>query len=262
MTEATRERDRSDRAVSELWRRFHDEGDGAARQGLILHHAGLVKYVAGRIGARLPASVESQDLVSYGTFGLIDAVDKFDPSRGFRFETYAVSRIRGAILDALRSLDWVPRRVRATARTIQEGLVELEHRLHRTPTDAELADHLDMDVDDLRSALGDVVAGGVVGLDDVADPDRGPGIVDLLADPRAADPGSSAAAADLRRVLIETIRSLPERERTVVVLYYFEEMTLAEIGRVLDVTESRVSQIHAKTVLSLRNRLALATRET
>ncbi len=262
MTEATRGREASDRAVGDLWHRFTADGDHSAREGLILHYASLVKFVAGRVGTRLPASVESQDLVSYGTFGLIDAVDRFDPARGFRFETYAVNRIRGAIIDALRGLDWVPRRVRARARDIQTGLAELEHKLHRVPSEEELADHLDMSVAQLRKTLGEVAAGGIIGLEDVGDPEHGVRISDVLADPTAPDPGSALEEGELRRMLLDAVRNLPERERTVVVLYYFEGMTLGHIGRVLDVTESRVSQIHAKTVLSLRNRLALATRET
>jgi RNA polymerase sigma factor for flagellar operon FliA len=266
MTEAIRgpeaggDRATADQAIADLWRRFRQDADVDARNGLILHYASLVKFVAGRIGTRLPASVESQDLVSYGTFGLIDAIDKFDAARGFQFDTYAVNRIRGAILDALRKLDWVPRRVRAAANEIQRGLAELEHRLQRSPSDEELAAHLDMTTAELRSALDDVVGGGIVALDDVADPGRGPRLADLLADPTATDPGDAAEDAELRRIVLDAVKALPERERTVVALYYFESMTLGEIGGVLGVTESRVSQIHAKTVLGLRNRLILALR--
>lgn len=261
MTEATRGRDRSGRAVTELWARFTEGRDPAAREGLILQYASLVKFVAGRVGTALPASVEGQDLISYGTFGLIDAIDKFEPERGFRFETYAVNRIRGAIVDELRTLDWVPRSVRARARAIQDALVELEHGLQRSPTEDELAEHLDMTVPRLRSALGDVAAGGVLALDEIGGPGSGPSLGDLLADPRAADPEGSVEEAELRRILIDSVKGLPERERQVVVLYYFEGMTLAQIGDVLDLTESRISQVHAKAVLSLRNRVALATRE-
>ncbi len=258
MTEATPGRERSDAGIVELWRRFAG-GDGGARHGLIVHYAPLVKFVAGRIGAGLPKTVEPQDLVSYGTIGLIDAVDKFDPQRGVRFETYASVRIRGSIVDALRRLDWVPRSVRTRAREIQRGLADLEHRLQRSPTESELADHLGMDVAKLRSALGDVAAGGVIGLDELGS-EEGPALREVLADPAAADPAGVVDRKELRRILIEAIRGLPDRERDVVAMYYFEAMTLAQIGGILDITESRVSQIHAKAVLSLRNRIALAMR--
>ncbi len=261
MTSATPERETSPDAVSDLWRRLRDDGEAAARTGLILHYSALVKYVAGRVGAGLPATVESQDLVSYGMFGLIDAVDRFQPERDVRFETYAATRIRGAIVDELRRLDWVPRRVRAKARHLAVSLEELEHRLERGATEEELAEHTGVSVAELRATLGDVAAGGVIALDDLAAGDDGVPMRDLLADPAALDPGDVVGRADQRARLLDTVRSLPERERQVVALYYFESMTLAQIGEVLGVTESRISQVHAKAVLSLRNRLVRAERE-
>lgn len=256
MTAATPGRERSDAAINDLWER-RTTGDASARDALIIHYAPLVKFVAGRIGAGLPSVVESQDLVSYGMFGLIGAVDRFDPRIGASFEGYAVQRIRGAILDGLRGLDWVPRTVRSRARRIQDGLAELEHRLQRTPTEHELAAHLEMEVGRLRHALGEVAAGGLIALDDLSI-DRGPTLREVLVDPDAEVPGGALEAAELRAALLTAIRGLPERERFVVTLYYFEAMTLAQIGDVLGVTESRVSQIHAKAVLSLRNRLTRA----
>lgn len=259
MTAVTPEREPSDHAVNQLWRRYATDGDRAARDGLILQYASLVKFVAGRVGTRLPANVESQDLVSYGTIGLIDAIDKFEPDRGLRFETYAVQRIRGAMLDELRRLDWVPRRVRSRATEIQNALAELEHRLQRSASEAELAAHMEVDVASIRNALSDVAAGGILAFDDVAGGDRG--VEEILADQAADDPDAAVEAADMRRILVESVRGLGERERTIVVLYYFESMTLAQIGKVLDLTESRISQIHTKAVLSLRNRMTLATRD-
>ncbi len=259
MTAATPGRDRSDAALNELWER-RIANDSSARDALIVHYAPLVKFVAGRIGAGLPAAVESQDLVSYGTFGLIDAIDKFDLAVGVRFETYAAQRIRGAILDELRSLDWVPRAVRARARLVKEGLAELEHRLQRSATEAELAIHLDMDVAQLRRALGEVAAGGLVALDELGTEGDGLSVRNLLGNASPEEPGGALERAELRNALLAAVRGLGERERTVVSLYYFEAMTLAQIGEVLGVTESRVSQIHAKAVLSLRNRLTRSTR--
>ncbi len=245
--------------VDELWLRYKHEADASARNGLILHYSALVKFVAGRIGSALPATVEPQDLVSYGTFGLIDAIERFQPERGFRFETYAVNRIRGAIIDELRRLDWVPRAVRTRARHIQDALAELEHRLQRTATEEEVAAYMGIDVDRLRDDLAAAATGGVVAIEDLVGGDGSP-IGELLADPAAADPFGAVEAEEVRRLLVDTISRLPERERHVVTLYYFEAMTLSQIAEIVGVTESRISQIHAKAVLSLRNRLVLAGR--
>ncbi len=262
MTAATPGREPSARAavpgVDDLWRRLKRDGNPEARDGLILHYAPVVKFVAGRLRGGLPATVESQDLMSYGTIGLIDAIDKFDPERGLRFEAYAVTRIRGAIIDELRRLDWVPRSVRARAREIQEALATAEHRLGRSVSEAELASELGVDTAALQRSLDDVAAGGVLALDDSGD--DGPRLHEVLVDP-GADPAGHVERGETRRILVEAVKALPERERHVVALYYFESLTLARIADILQVTESRVSQIHTKAVLSLRNRLTLATRD-
>jgi len=239
------------------WRRFKEEGDERSREGLILHYSPLVKFVAGRVGVGLPRNVEQADLVSYGMFGLIDAIDKFEPARGIKFETYAVNRIKGAILDELRALDWVPRSVRARAREIQRSLNELEHQLHRSATDEELAEHMGVTVDTLQDHLGEIATLGFIALDELVEPgERGSAAFgDLVADPKAIDPGGSFEQQESRYVLIDAINRLAERERLVITLYYYEGLTLAEIGAVLGVTESRICQIHTKAVLSLRNRL-------
>jgi RNA polymerase sigma factor for flagellar operon FliA len=243
--------------IDRYWQRFKEDGDARARDGLILHYSPLVKFVAGRVGVGLPRNVEQSDLISYGMFGLIDAIDKFDPGRGIKFETYAVNRIKGAILDELRALDWVPRSVRARAREIQRSLAELEHRLQRTATDEELAEHIGIPVEDLQDQLGEIAALGFVALDELIEPgERGSAAVgDLVADPRAPDPSGSFEAQETRYFLTDAINRLPERERLVVTLYYYEGLTLAEIGQVLGVTESRICQIHTKSVMSLRNRM-------
>jgi RNA polymerase sigma factor for flagellar operon FliA len=170
MSEPIRAVERGEQELQELWERFKSTGDTAAREGLILHYSALVKFVAGRLRAGLPRNVDAQDLISYGTFGLIDAIDKFDPERGYKFETYAVNRIKGAILDELRALDWVPRSVRARAREIQRSLAELEHQLQRTPTDQELADHMDVPVGQLQDHLGELSTLGFVALDELLNP--------------------------------------------------------------------------------------------
>ena len=175
--------ERAEHELQDLWKEFKDNADPEARDGLILHYSALVKFVAGRLKAGLPRSVDPQDLVSYGTFGLIDAIDKFEPERGYKFETYAVNRIKGAILDELRALDWVPRSVRARAREIERSMAELEHKLHRTPTEEELAAKLDMPLEQLLDALAEMSTLGLVALDELLSPDRGSAAVGDLVFP-------------------------------------------------------------------------------
>ena len=257
MTEATRVPERGEQELAALWEKFKSTEDAQAREGLILHYSALVKFVAGRVRAGLPRSVDPQDLASYGTFGLIDAIDKFDLERGYKFETYAVNRIKGAILDELRALDWVPRSVRSRAREIQRSLAELEHGLQRTPTDEELAEHMDVPLTTLQDHLGEISTLGFVALDELLNPaERDSAAVgDIMADRKALDPSGSFEKEETRYLLADSIQRLPDRERLVVTLYYYEGLTLAEIGNVLSVTESRVCQIHTKAVMSLRNRL-------
>ncbi len=257
MTAPTRAPDgASDDHVRELWEKFKATGDVGARDALILHYSPLVKFVAGRVGVGLPRNVEQSDLISYGIFGLIDAIDKFDLERGFKFETYAISRIKGSILDELRALDWVPRSVRARAREIERSLAELEHRERRSVTEEELADHMDMPIDELQTNLAEISTLGLVALDELLSPERGSSAVgDLVPDQKGLDPESAFQIEEMKRVLADVIGRLPDRERLVVTLYYYEGLTLAEIGRVLGVTESRVCQIHTKAVMSLRNRM-------
>jgi RNA polymerase sigma factor for flagellar operon FliA len=257
MSDRIRAPEPSEQDLEVYWRRFKETGDKAAREGLIIHFSPLVKFVAGRVGAGLPRSVEQADLISYGMFGLIDAIDKFDLERGFKFETYAVQRIKGAILDELRALDWVPRSVRARAREIQRSLDELEHRLKRSATEEELAEHMGMPLDALQTRLGEIASLGFVALDELLDPgERGSATLgDLLSDPKSMDPGGSFEKQETRYFLTDAISRLADRERLVVTLYYYEGLTLAEIGGVLGVTESRICQIHTKAVMSLRNRM-------
>ncbi len=233
------------------------------RDRLIVHYAPLVKFVAGRVAVGLPQSVDQADLVSYGIFGLIDAIEKFDPARGFKFETYAIARIKGNILDELRSIDWVPRSVRAKARSIEKAYSKLEGQLHRTPSEHELAAELDLTDSQLQSALSQISFVGIVALDEMlSSGDRGDGITlgDTIAD-QGAGPVDAYEVEEMRSILGDAIARLPEREKVVLTLYYYEGLTLAEIGSVLGVTESRVCQIHTKAVLQLRSRMAASERE-
>jgi RNA polymerase sigma factor FliA len=207
----------------------------------------------------LPAHVEESDLISYGLFGLINAVERFDLEREIKFETYAITRIKGAIIDELRALDWVPRSVRARAREIERAHAKLEHRLHRTPTDEEMARELRMDVDEFQEALLKISNSAVVALDELWAVSDASGdkvsLLDTLEDPDAPDPQQLLDKSELKDRLAEAIAALPEREKLVIGLYYYENLTLREIGEVLGVTESRISQLHTKAVLRLKSRL-------
>jgi RNA polymerase sigma factor FliA len=239
-----------------LWERYRESGDPEVRERLIVHYAPLVKYVAGRVAVGMPANVEHADLVSYGIFGLMDAIEKFDLDKGFKFETYAVTRIRGSIIDELRSIDWVPRSVRAKARKVETAMQRLENELHRTPTDEELAAVLGWTVDELQETLARVSMTSMAALDETLDVagDR-ISLVDTLQDLTVILPEESYEDTETKELLRETMTRLSEREQTVLGLYYFEGMTLAQIGDVLGVTESRICQIHTKAVLSLRTKL-------
>ena len=249
--------------IDRLWADYKQTGQQDLRDQLIVHYSPLVKYVAGRVASGLPQSVDQADLVSYGIFGLIDAIEKFDLERGFKFETYAIARIKGNILDELRSIDWVPRSVRAKARALEKAYSKLEGQLHRTPTDGELAKELDLTDDQLQTTLGQISFTGLVALDEMlSGGDRGDSMTlgDTLAD-SGDGPVAAYEVEEMRQILADAINRLPEREKVVLTLYYYEGLTLAEIGSVLGVTESRVCQIHTKSVIQLRARMAASERE-
>jgi RNA polymerase sigma factor for flagellar operon FliA len=247
-------------ALDQLWRAYKSTGDPNLREQLILHYSPLVKYVAGRVGVGLPANVEQADFVSSGIFGLIDAIEKFEPERAIKFETYAISRIRGAIIDELRALDWIPRSVRQKARAVERAYATLEVRLRRTPHEPEVAAELGVTLEELHGIFSQLSLANVVALDELLH-SAGEGgerasLLDTLEDTAADNPVEVAEDRELRRLLARAVNTLPDREKTVVSLYYYEGLTLAEIGQVLGVTESRVSQIHTKSVLQLRAKLS------
>lgn len=248
----------SDRDVQSLWRRYKEYSDQPARDQLILNYAPLVKYVAGRMGAGLPSHVDEADLISYGLLGLINAVERFDPKRRIKFETYAVTRIKGAIIDELRALDWVPRSVRARAREIERTSAELEHKLHRAPTDDEMAKALGVTTSEFQDSITQIANSSLVALDEMWSSSSGGetlALIDTIGDSDSSDPAAMVGEMETRITLADAIAGLPEREKIVVSLYYYEGLTLREIGEVLGVTESRVSQLHTKAVLRLRGRL-------
>jgi RNA polymerase sigma factor for flagellar operon FliA len=261
--------DESPDEVDRLWAEYKSaDSDEESRRGirdqLIVRYSPLVKFVAGRVSAGLPHSIEQADLVSYGMFGLIDAIEKFDAERKIKFETYAITRIKGAIIDELRSIDWVPRSVRTKARSVEQAYVSLEASLGRAPSDAEVAAELQISEDELQSIFGQISYIGLVGLDEVISTgsgERGESVSfgDTLAD-RTDGPMAAYEVEEMKQVLAGAINRLGDREKIVLSLYYYENLTLAQIGQVLGVTESRVCQIHTKAVLQLRGRLAMGDR--
>jgi RNA polymerase sigma factor for flagellar operon FliA len=254
------EKSAAEAALRELWQQYKKSGETALRERLILHYSPLVKYVAGRVGVGLPPNIEQADLVSYGIFGLIDAIDKFDLDRAIKFETYAISRIRGAIIDELRAIDWIPRSVRYKAREVEKAYARLEGELHRTPSEGEVAAEMGIKLDDLHAIFSQVSFVNVVALDELLSVGGEKGdklsLVDTLEDTRAEDPVLAFESEETKYLLAKAINTLPEREKIVVTLYYYEGLTLAEIGQVLGVTESRICQMHTKAVLQLRGKLA------
>lgn len=229
---------------------------------MILHYAPIVKYVAGRICANLPQNVDQSDIVSYGILGLIDAIEKFDLNREVKFETYAIARIKGAIIDELRCLDWVPRSVRTKAKDLERAYIHLENTLKRVPTDEEVASSLGVSMDDYRDMLVQVSTTSLLALDELwstGDRDDKVSLIDTIEDSSSPDPSEAFEFEEMKELLAEVLEKLTERERTVIALYYYEGMTLKEIGEILGVTESRVSQLHTKAVLRLKAKLRALT---
>ena len=248
--------------LANLWRQFKDHGSKEAKDRLTVHYSPLVKYVASRVGTGLPANVEQGDLISDGMIGLMDAIDKFQPERQIKFETYAIPRIKGEIIDALRKLDWVPRSVRSRARQLDKANAELESRLKRAPSDSEVAEHMGMSKSELHDVITQIASLSMLALDEPVSMggDRGEtvSLIDTLSDYASGNLMAGLEGNETRAMLSYAINSLGEREKFVVTLYYFEGLTLSEIGDVLHVTESRVCQIHTKAVGQLRVKLTEA----
>lgn len=243
----------------ELWRRYKKNGDQSARESLVVAYSPMVKFIAGRMASGLPAHVDEGDLVSYGLFGLIGAIERYDLEREIKFETFASSRIRGAIIDELRALDWVPRSVRARARDIEAMHAKLSAKLGRTPTDDEMADGLGIEREEFDQTLLDIANSQVLALEDLwafSDPEGGQvSTLETIEDSNAPNPEREVDLEELRSRLAGALDRLPERERLVVALYYYESLTLREIGEVLSVSESRVCQLHTKAMIGLRSNL-------
>jgi RNA polymerase sigma factor for flagellar operon FliA len=240
-----------------LWDAWGRNPDDEAKKNLLVTYMPLVKQVASRMKMSLPHSVHLDDLIGSGIMGLINSVENFNPELGFKFETYAVPRIRGAILDGLRDYDWVPRSIRAKEKLLESTVVKMEAELGRIPTDDEIAGQLDMSVSEYYKLLDDVSATTLLSFDRPFTGDQGQAssLYDLVEDMHNDSPLDLIERKEIKKTLIQLINKLPEQEKLVIALYYYEELTLKEIGKVLDISESRVSQIHTKIILSMKNRI-------
>ncbi|MFP4013671.1 MAG: FliA/WhiG family RNA polymerase sigma factor [Chitinispirillaceae bacterium] len=250
-------------SIDSLWREYKETGSKVAKDKLLVEYAHLVKYITQRLAVNLPKSVDRNDLVSAGIMGLIKAVETFEPERGFKFETYAGHKIRGAVLDDLRALDWVPRSIRQKSRDLQKVFVKLENELGRAPYDDEVCEELGISISEYEELLAEVTPSTIVSLEEAL-PDRNSDskeirIIDQVEDPGSSNPLKELGYSEVKSILKESIANLPEKEKLVVALYHYEELTLKEIGVVLDLTESRVSQIHSKAILKLRTKLLQKT---
>ncbi|MGP1523159.1 RNA polymerase sigma factor WhiG [Treponema sp.] len=242
----------------ELWIEFRKTGSIQIRDAFIRQYMPLVKYVAGKLAVGMPGNVEFDDLVGFGQFGLLDAINKYDPEKNVKFQTYAVTRIRGAIFDELRQMDWVPRSIRQKSKEIEDTVVALESRLGRSPADEEVADAMNMSLADYHRMVLKVSGTSILSLNDVwylgEDADR-MSIGDSIESPASLNPDVIVEREEVKRIITQAINELPEKEKMVLVLYYHEDLTFKEIGAVLQVTESRVSQLHKSANSHLRTKL-------
>ena len=229
------------------------------KEQIVLEHTPLIRYIVNRIAVRLPSHIDLDDLHNTGVIGLMDAIEKYDPDKNCKFKTYAEFRIKGAILDQLRSLDWVPRSVRQKSRKLERAYGEVEQRLGRQATEEEVADSLGLQIDKFHDLLNQVRGISLVNLEEIrgttSDGDRAGTFADIIEDVTSENPFASLKLVETKGVIGDTIGALPEKERLVVSLYYYEDLNMKEIGNILGITESRVCQIHTKAVMRLRQKL-------
>ncbi|HBD94583.1 MAG TPA: RNA polymerase sigma factor WhiG [Spirochaetia bacterium] len=249
----------ADVTEEELWIQYKKNKDGKIRDYLIRKYAPLVKYVAGKVAIGKPGNIEYDDLVGFGVFGLMDAIEKFDPNKNVKFKTYAVTRIRGSIYDELRSIDWVPRSIRQKAKEVEHAIQKIESLTGRIATDEEIAAELNIEIREFYSVMTKISGTSLISLSDTwysgNDSDK-ISILDTIESPNSLNPDISVEREAVKELVVNGINELPEKEKKVLVLYYYEDLTLKEIGEVLDVTESRVSQLHTKAIIRLRAKLA------
>ena len=240
-------------------RENHGEIPADLKEQIVLEHSPLIRYIVNRIAVRLPSHIDLDDLYNTGVIGLMDAIDKYDHEKNCKFKTYAEFRIKGAILDQLRSLDWVPRSVRQKSRKLEKAYGEVEQRLGRSATEEEVADSLGLEIDKFHTLLNQVRGISLVNLEEIRgngqDGDRTGTFADIIEDVHAENPFASLKLLETKHVISDTIGTLPEKERLVISLYYYEDLNMKEIGNILGITESRVCQIHTKSVMRLRSKL-------
>ena len=248
----------SEISEEDLWHKYKDTRNADIRNFFVTQYAPLVKYVAGKVSVGLPNHVEYDDLVGYGVFGLLDAINRYDPDKHVKFKTYAVTRIRGAIFDELRSIDWVPRSVRQKSRVLEDSIRKLESSLGRAALDTEIAAELGVSMKELEVTLMKISSTSLLSLNDVwhsGDDSPSTSIGDTVTSPHSINPDVIVEKEEIKKVIASAIQELPENEKKVLILYYFEDLTLKEIGAVLEVTESRISQLHTKAIIRLRAKL-------
>ncbi len=244
---------------SDLWKKYQIHKNPEIKEYFTQKYAPLVKYVAGKVAVGMPHNVEFDDLVSYGTFGLLDAIEKFDASKEVKFKTYAMTRVRGSIFDELRTIDWIPRSIRQKAKQVERAIVELEGKFGRTVDDKEVAQELDISIEEFHKLVSRISGTSLVSLNDVwhgGDDSEELSFIETVESPISTNPDVIVEREETKNIIVEAIKKLPEKEKKVVVLYYYEDLTLREIGEVLEVTESRVSQLHTKAVMRLRGKLS------
>ncbi|MCL2225587.1 MAG: FliA/WhiG family RNA polymerase sigma factor [Defluviitaleaceae bacterium] len=240
--------------IDTLWQAYFLDRSPAYREKLIVHYAPIIKYVAGRMLIHVGQHIELDDLIGYGVFGLIDAIDKYDTSKGVKFETYASFRIRGTIIDAIRKMDWVPRTLRQKNKQMEQAYSQLEEELGRSPTDEEIAEKLDMSAEEMQELMRKSAVLSLVSLDDYMEQNYESSVTPLVAN-RVDTPEARIDRKECREMLAEAISKLTEKEKLVVTLYYFEGLTLKELSSIMKVSESRVSQIHTKALTKLQGKL-------
>jgi len=242
----------------ELWRTYKKTNDPKIREYFVNKYSPLVKYVAGKIAIGMPQNVDFDDLVGYGVFGLLDAINKFDPEKDIKFKTYAVTRIRGAIYDELRSIDWVPRSIRQKAKELERVIGSLENRLGRSATDAEIAKEMGLSLKEFHTLVLKLSGASMLSLSDVwyiGDESDQVSVMETIESPKSLNPDVIVEREEIKNIIVKAISELPDKEKKVLILYYYEDLTLKEIGEVLQVTESRISQLHTKAIMRLRSKL-------
>lgn len=238
----------------DLWTRWKERGDESAREELIVRNMRIVKYIAGRMALHVPSSVELDDLIGWGVLGLLNAIDRYDHKQDIKFTTYASIRVRGAIIDQIRTLDWAPRSLRAMARKLGQARDKLRHELGREPGVDALADALGTTIDHVEDTVAQLQTAQVLSLQDYIPAEEGgePRLLDVISDPRAQSPDSALSERERQERIVKGITGLPDQQQRVLHLYYYEELTLKEIGAVLEVSESRVCQVHSAAMKTLR----------